>query len=498
MKVLSTTRFLIATGIVLLLGACDSDSTTGNTSGNSLTPPTPGGGIDRLGVSVGTIKGFGSIIVNGVRFETSTARFDVDDDSTSSSQSDLSVGDVVTVTFDESNPTNALTVVSDEAVEGPINTINNAAGELVVAGQTVLINVDTTFDNSSGVQSLASLQTGDFVEVSGFFDASGAIRATRIERKPTQSETEVHGVVTAKTADTFMINNLPVNYTNIPAIIDDNFQNGAFDNGDFVEVKGTLYSGNTLLATKIEPDGLGAGQGGANAVSTADFSRAEVEGLITRFGSATDFDVAGIPVRTSVSTVFEGGAAASLALNVKVEVEGPFSNGVLNASKVDIRRGNNFRVAALVDSIDPSASTVTLLGVDVRIDNRTSLEDKSDADLNGFSVGNIGVGDYLEVRGGVDTGSADLLAQSIEREDIPDVPGEDTELRGTVESVNRPLLILLGVTVDTSSARFQNISDSPISADDFFSSVQIGDLVDVEGFQTGESTISAEEVEFED
>jgi len=491
----SRTQCLVTICVSLVLTACGGST---GTTGNTVIDPSPGSGIDRLGVSIGTITGFGSIIVNGVRFDTNSARFDIDDNASTSTQTDLSVGDIVAVTFQSSSPTVALTVTGDEAVEGRVDRVTLATGELLVAGQTVVTTADTSFDISTGVQSLADIQMGDFVEISGFFDANGSIQATRVERKPTSGETEVHGVVTAKTADTFMIGALTINYTNIPAVIDDGFPNGTFNNGDLVEVKGSTYSGDILLATKIEPDGLGAGEGGASPVNTSDFGDAEIEGLITRFGSTTDFSVAGIPVRLSSSTQFEGGTTADLALNARVEVEGQFSNGVLIASEVEIERSTDLRVTALVNSVNPTAGTLTLLGITVQIDTNTRFEDKSETDLGAFSLSNIGVGDYLEIQGGVDTGSANILAQSVEREDVPDIAGEDTKIRATVDAVNQPFLTIAGVSVDTSNARFQNIGDTPISAEQFFNSVQIGDLVEVEGFQTGQASIAADEVEFED
>jgi len=455
-------------------------------------------GIDRLGVSAGSVTGFGSIVVNGVRYETSSASFDIDDDSSGSSQDDLSVGDTVVVTFDTDNPTVALAVIGDEAVEGPVDSVNVAAGTLAVAGQTVLTDAGTSFDDSNAVQSLADIQQGDFVEVSGFFDADGTIRATRIEKKAVSGETEVHGIVSAKNASTFMINTLVINYTSVPAIIDDDFPGGTFNNGDFVEVKGTNYSGSTLLATKVEPDGFGVGEGGTG-LDIEDFDEAEIEGFITRFASARDFDVTGVPVTTDAGTVFEGGTATDLGLNVKVEVEGAFNTaGVLVADKVDIRRGNDLRVVALVDDVNVGANTLSVLGVTARIDAQTRLEDKSDADLESFSLDDINVGDYVEVRGGADSGAADILALIIEREDIPDVAGEDSELRAQVEAINRPLLTMAGVTVDTSGAQFRNVSDAPISADMFFATLQVGDLVDADGFQTGQSSLDADEVELED
>ena len=464
--------------------------------GGSSVGSGPTGGIDRLGVSVGTVDGFGSIFVNGVRFNTDSAEFDIDDDASGSSQDDLAVGDVVAVTFDPDSPNIALTVIADEVVEGPVDSVNAVGGTLVVVGQTVLVDANTSFDNSNGLVSLDSLAQDDFVEVSGFIDGDGTIRATRIERKLIPGEIEVHGAVTGLTSSTFNINALTIDYTSVPAIIDDSFPGGAFSNGDFVEVKGTSFSGNTLLATKVEPDGIGVGAGGIDKVGNIDVG--EIEGFITRFVSATDFDVAGFAVTTNANTVFEGGTASDLGLNVKVEVEGSVNNaGVLVANKVDIRRSNDLRVTALVDSVNSTNNTLTLLGIDVRVDTQTRLEDKSDADLEPFNFSQINVGDYVEVVGGQDTGGADILALRLEREDLPDVPGEDTEIRSFVDSVNRPILTIAGVSVDTSSAVFRDLNDNLISADAFFAAVAAGDLVDADGTQTGVTSISAEEVELE-
>ncbi len=457
----------------------------------------PSGGIDRLGVSTGTVDGFGSIFVNDVEFETDSAQFDINDDSSGSSQDDLSVGDVVVVSFDPDAPTVALIVVGDEAVEGPVDSVNAAAGVLTVAGQTVLVDANTSFDNSNGLTMLADIVAGNFVEVSGFFDSDGTIRASRIERKAVVGEVEVHGIVSALTANTFMINALTVNYTSVPAIIDDDFPGNMFSNGDQVEVKGASFSGSTLLATRVEPDGFGVGEGGVSSIG--DFDEGEIEGFVTRFVSTTDFDVAGLPVTTNNATVYTGGIASDLGLNVKVEVEGNVNSaGVLVANTVDIRRSNNLRVTALVDSVSTGNSTLTVLGIVVRVDAQTRMEDKSDADLEPFNLSHINAGNYVEVRGGEDTGAADILALQIEREDVPDVPGEETELRAFVEAVNRPFLTLAGVMVDTTGAVFRDVDDDPISDDAFFAAVNIGDLVDVDGTETGTTTINADEVEIED
>jgi hypothetical protein len=276
-----------------------------------------------------------------------------------------------------------------------------------------------------------------------------------------------------------------------------------FANGDFAEVKGANPGPNApLLATKIEAEGFGLDAGDGPNFDDFDEVEVEIEGFITRFASATDFDVSGFPVRTNSATVFEGGAAGDLAINVKVEVEGDLnSNNVLVADKVDIRRANDLRVTALVDE-DPVGSTLMILGISVRVDELTRIEDKTDAGVPAsLLLERITADDYVEVRGGADpSGAADILASLLEREDPPDVPGEDTELRGFVDAVAQPGLTVAGVMIDTTAQTvFRDLGDNVITAAEFFGpqGVQDGDLVDVSGFEGPDNSILAEEVELQ-
>jgi len=485
---------LLTTAIVIGCGGGGG----GGVAGGGGTEP----GIDRLGVASGVVSGFGSIFVNGVEFETDSAEFEVDDDSVGSGQDDLNVGDTVIVTFDPDVAGNvAQTVFSDDVVEGPIDSIDPA---LVVAGQAVVVDAATSFDDSLPVPSLAGLKVGDFIEVNGLFDSNGDIRATRIELG--DGDVEVHGFISALDIDnrTFSINNLVVNYDGT-TVIDDNFPGGIFANGDFAEVKGPNPGPNApLMATKIEADGFGLEGGEGPNFDDFDEVEVEIEGFITRVVSATDFDVSGFPFRINSGTEFEGGSADDLMLDVKVEVEGDLNaNNILVADKVDIRRANDLRITALVDE-DPVADTLMLLGVTVRVDALTRIEDKTDAEVpKSELLGVITADDYVEVRGGVDpSGVADILASLLEREDPPDVLGEETELRGFVDVVVQPSLTVAGVMIDTNAQTvFRNASDIEISAAAFFdpiNGVQEGDLVDVNGTEGPGNSILAEELELEE
>jgi hypothetical protein len=442
-------------------------------------------------VSTGVITGFGSVYVNGVRFETTRAVFLVDD--APGSQDDLAVGDVVKIrgrVNDDGRTGTATEVIGDDAVEGPVTALNLLAGTLVVAGQSVVTDADTSFDDNIPGSSLAGLVIGDFVEVAGFLDAAGAVRATRIEKKAAGSTVEVHGVVAD--LDTvnrrFRINALNIDYG--AAVLDD-FPGGQITAGDFVEAKGSTFVGGALQATKIEFEGPDADDDNDDG----DAKR-EIEGLITRFVSVTDFDVAGRPVTTTLTTVYENGTAADLGLNLKVEVEGPLdAAGVLVARKVSIRRAANVRLTSLVDSVDAASGTLIVLGITVKVDALTRLEDKSDADVESFALADLRAGDYVEVRGAeFPAASGQLLARRLEREDNDD----ESSVQGPVTAVAAPDLEIFGVTVQTvAGTEFEDWSEDSVSAATFFSIVTLGDLVKAKGNLIADQVIRAEEVELE-
>ena len=77
-KVAKLTGILIAT--IMGLGACGGGG--GGAAQSPSAPPDGGpvGAITRTGVAVavGPVSGFGSVIVNGIRYDTSAAEFTVD------------------------------------------------------------------------------------------------------------------------------------------------------------------------------------------------------------------------------------------------------------------------------------------------------------------------------------------------------------------------------------------------------------------------------------
>ncbi|MGI9235943.1 MAG: DUF5666 domain-containing protein, partial [Woeseiaceae bacterium] len=129
-------------------------------------PPPPVGGIVRTGIAQGPISTFGSVVVNGVRYDTSSATFTIN--GAAGSQDDLRVGQVVTVsgTIDDDGVDGSADDVNfDDNVKGPIQSIDLGTSQIVVLGQTVLINPETSFDDSISPASIDGLSVDDIVEV---------------------------------------------------------------------------------------------------------------------------------------------------------------------------------------------------------------------------------------------------------------------------------------------------------------------------------------------
>ena len=479
MKLLFPNRLLLA-GLPTVLLACGGGSGGGNEGGGPIV------GIDRGGVTIsqGPINGFGSVIVNGVRYSTTGASITIDD--RPGTEADLRAGQVVRVegTVDATGTSGtARSIAFNDDVEGPVQSIDAAAAQLVVLGQTVQVGRSTSFDDSISPRSLEGLAVGDRVEVSGLVNADGLISATRIERKPALATVEVKGSASAvdSNARRFSINLLTVDYSTAQL---SNFAAGAPVNGDLVEAHGSLNAAGVLIATRLE-------RRSASLEGTTDDS-ADLEGLVTRYVSSVDFDVAGQRVTTTGTTVYQGGGAANLALGANVEVEGGFdANARLIASRIEFRRESNVEISALVDSVNVTAGSLVVLGVTVRTNALTRFEDHSDADLPRFSLADLRAGDYVELSAYDDGGG--LLASLLERDDADD----RLEVEGPASAVAAPEFTIAGIRITTNDqTEFRNNDGGSISAASFFAAAA-GREVKVRGALVG-NTVLADQAELED
>lgn len=360
------------------------------------------GGVDSGGtgavVSVGPINGFGSIIVNGVRFDETGATIQ-DDDGTALTRDRLQLG--VMSRVEGSVPRGALQAnarsirISSELV-GPVTSVNTGAGTLSVLGQTVVVTPATAFD-ATLAGGVSSVTIGSTVEVYGRYDAAKArYTATRIEARPNPAYYRLRGPIASvdQINLTLTIGGQTIDYSGIPQ-------------GDVANV----MVGNIVRA-KLQPaaqSGIWIAVALPSGVAALPDGEAEVEGRISAFTSTRQFSVNGIPVDASMARFPEG--EAGVVLGARVSVEGVSTGGVLRAEKVDVEgdedaSNSHFELHGAIQAIDPVAMSLTLRDLTVDYSGQVEYEGGTAADL--------AVGRQIEVTGILSSNGTGIKAQKIE------------------------------------------------------------------------------------
>jgi len=488
----------LAAAIVLAVSACGG-GTGGTGSGDS-------GGSGGTGVSIGVMTK-GSVIVNGVKFEDTTANIFIDDrpKTAAALQNGMVVKVLGTVSDDGINGTAQRVKALIEVRGTPTSVDPNANPQsLVVLGQTVFVDDQTAYSNlQSG---FASINTSTLIEVHGLRDATNRIRATRIEASAAQmgdsTVDEIRGVVSGGTPGsnppTFSLGSQSVNA--IGAVIAP--AGASYQNGSVVEVHcnlrpcapGGVFQVSRIVVEDVEDSAFRPSSG----------QRFEAEGLISGFTVGNpNFSVAGTPVTTTGSTRFQGGISTDLANNVKVEAEGTWNGSALVASKIEFKR-TVVRLQGEVTASNTSTSTFTLTitgagAVTVEADSLTS------GDFAGGAVPPVAPGVCIQVRGQRKSGSGVVVTAGEIRSGCSS--SSDHLIQAPVEVESGTTLTLLGFAINvgspTDSVPYQNINESPMTSTAFFNAVVpanpgppsvAGTLVKVR-FDTPQSTVKQVELE---
>ena len=486
-----------ASALALVLTACGGGGGGGGVASTPATPSTPAPTPTEDGSGDGTtteaperrlsgsITGFGSVFVGGVKFETDDAEIIIDGEP--ASERDLAVGMVVLLdgTVNDDGTTGTATrIVYDDELTGPIESIEPSAdGDallLVILGFNVIVErTGTAFDDVT----FDTLAVGDVVEVSGFPQEGNRLRATRIERKddfvPGSTEVELKGIARNVTADSFTIGAVTVDTSG--AFIDED--DGALADGVRVEVYGTLADG-VLTATEVDTEDGPAG----GLVAGDDVS---VEGAVSAYVDDSNFRVRGVPVDASGAT--RSPADLALADGTIVQVSGTWDGERLIADRIGSRRGR-IEIEGPVSDVDPENGVIdiTFAGggtVSVQVDQGTRLDDDRD-DIDRLTLADIVNGDFLEIEAYLEGDR--LVATVIDREET-----DDEVVQAPVESFNAGVdITLLGVTFSVGDTEYEDLNDEDISAGVFFANLQPGDLVKLKDDELADGI--ADEVEFED
>lgn len=354
-----------------------------------------GGGVGEGGTgsfSLGPISGFGSVIVNGVRFDDTTADIRDDDDAVRR-RDELRLGMVVAIDSTRidlaSGRASARSIRIGSEIVGRVSAVNPNGSGFMVFGLPVLVIADTIFDEQL-VGGITALQPGDVVEVYGFFNRFLRVFvATRVELKAVGTAIfKLRAPIEAidNAARTITLGGLAISTANVslPA--------GLLP-GVIVRVRAQL-AGAGLVATRVD----------IAALQIADRDDVRVEARITSFASSRSFAISGLPVDASGASFPDG--EAGVVLGARVEVEGAVVGGILIANKVKPEDATpEFRLIGTIAALNTPARTFVVQGVTVHYPAGVRIDNGTEA---GFADGRA-----VEVRGIPFAGGTRLLALRI-------------------------------------------------------------------------------------
>lgn len=454
--------------ILVALGGC------GGGGGDSVA----GGGVGGSGVtvaSVGTVTGFGSVIVNGVAYATGDAEIFVENSPIGSGDGVLvqhfSTGMVVRVegVLNADGSAIASRVFFNSNLIGPVESVvelDPYSSQLVILGQTVVINPFCVLQDTTA----ADLSVDMVLKVSGYSDESGQIQATHVTKVadalPPNGSVKITGLVQSADAQarTYTVNALTVDFSSADL---SGLPGGIPQIGQLFEAEGSLATPDRLVADRIEA---------VEEFGSGEFETAEFEGIITRTEGSNEFAIGRYTVRTDESTVYLNLSSRDLNRGTRVIVRGTLTDRTIFADEISLSEA--IRMESNAGAINPALNRLVLTGFEplhVQLTATTRIIGTA------TELDDIAPGDHVRLIGrrGLD---GSIFASSL----LVTPSNPAVELAGPVDSVAPPVLVLLGVTIDTASIPadgFRGLGGKPISSTAFFDRVQPGAVIAAEGDQ---------------
>ncbi|RZL33011.1 MAG: hypothetical protein EOP35_18890 [Rubrivivax sp.] len=420
-----------------VLVACGGGGGAGSATQSPAAPAPSVPAASTASVVDGTITGFGSVIIDGQRFDDSLAKVLISnrpDAQTAGTLGDLHTGMRVQGELKDGVLQN---LVVNFALAGTVGAVDTAAGTLVVFGQTIKTTatgqLPTVFE---GFSALSQLAVGDLVKVSGTVAGDGSITATRIERKA-KDGTELFrlsGAVQSLDtgAKTFALvgnSSVTVSYADAKLL-----PSGAvIENGKLVSVVATAAptaSGgkNMLAASVIE----------IKARKLADSSDTTVGGPINDFTSLAALRIGDVVVDASTATLKEGTVAADVVNGAQAQAHGTIKDGTMKADWLRVFKNDTAIKALLVGQITDYASlgNFTLRG---------TVVDASAAKFTKGSPADVAAGAWVEVTGQLTSAGVKAIEIAVQ----PPPADKPQRLSGAIAGVdlNAHSFTLLGTTV---------------------------------------------------
>lgn len=276
----------------------------GGGGGLALQPGTGGTGI----YAQGAIAGFGSVIVNGIKFDDVAAVVQID--GVAAKSMDLRLGMVAGVQGQRSADATLATASQIEVwsiAQGQVTQVQ--AGQFVVAGMAIQTNSGTVYD---GISSASGLATGQPVTVWGLQAGADGSRwvATRVAVLANPVSKVVSTGLVSATAEQRSLNGLAMRGS----------MAATMTAGQLVRVKGVLSDANLQVEDyKVL----------ALPSDTSSQHELEMEGVVTQVLSTTRFMLGNIAVDSSaVST----SATTPITAGLRIEVHGTVQGQLIKAT----------------------------------------------------------------------------------------------------------------------------------------------------------------------
>lgn len=418
-------------------------------------------GIDGSGskpdmTAVGPINGFGSVIVNGVRYNTDNARVLVRGES--ADEIDLNVGDYVTVVggTNAAGESVAYEVHYQPRVTGEVESVDLERNQFVVLGQTVQLLADTVYASDITPRDIRALTPGQRVTISGPTNAEMVIQATRLaydEHPFVELMGQVAGLDTF--ARSFTLNGQPVSYS--PSV-----DTGGLADGRLVVVRGAL-EGGVLVA-----DNLAFNQ---DYRKLRNIPSIELLGIVQKLRGGDSFFMDSVPVKITSATRFSGVERTHLMDNAKVRVVGALDKSdVLVAQEIEILSSPRARIYGAIQEVYPIWGFYGLLGK-IKVQDQEFIV-QTDTRLTGeyesrINFWDLRIGDQVYVSS-YPFGEV-MVASSIA---VDNRNGEAVmlEMQGVAYFASQPMSAFfifytkIVVSPETTYSRF----DTPIGASEFF------------------------------
>lgn len=438
------------------------------------------GGIRGTGSSVGPISGFGSVFVNGVRFETDG---NVVSNDGIGFEAQLDKGMILRIDGEwrTDGQGTASAVEYDDTFRGVISSVSSLEqardgsirrGAITMFGQSISFDRRTVFSVPGGFVDESSLKDR-LVRISAWRTSEGyrASYVGVIDVLPNQT-LELEGLAGShdEAEGSFRIGTQRVIYLSDEVFRDGLTADDLNNASRSVEVEGLLY-GDTITAETIRP------ADSRRFLGTED-EDIELTGPVEGYTpSETEFLLNGVTIVITDDTEFDDISRNRLQDGLLVKVEGEFRGGVVIAEEIELFEGDSeVQARVLGEGLRPNSWNIG--GVTVVLTNSTLIEYD-----DGLSA--ISTGVYAEVEGIERRTDSDVYLEALNIE-VEASGDSDFEMTGRFSpaQLQGSILEVLGVSMTL----------APDAIEDDLSEC---DFVEVE-YRQGNSGFIVSQVECED